>query len=138
MPSSSSYQFQLQGQSIQPQNSTSQVVAAACGIGSVVGGNGGGGHSSNDAKQNIMLAAKKKQIEIHNKLLFPTINKENSNTQGSGTTAQPRVKIADLSHNLLGYENGNPIVNNGNDSVGSLRIVDQSTGGGVGIRKKNN
>jgi hypothetical protein len=85
-----------------------------------------------------MLAAKKKQIEIHNKLLFPTINKENSNLQGTGAAAQPRVKIADLSHNLLGYENGNPIVNNsGNDSVGSLRIVDQSTGG-VAIRKKNN
>jgi hypothetical protein len=84
-----------------------------------------------------MLAAKKKQIEIHNKLLFPTINKENSNAQGTGAAAQPRVKIADLSHNLLGYENGNPIVNSGNDSVGSLRIVDQSTGG-VAIRKKNN
>lgn len=69
-----------------------------------------------------MLAAKKKQIEIHNKLLFPTINKENSNSQGAA--AQPRMKIADLSHNLLGYENGNPIVNSGNDSVGSLRIVD--------------
>jgi hypothetical protein len=90
-----------------------------------------------------MLAAKKKQIEIHNKLLFPTINKENSNSQ-AGAAAQPRVKIADLSHNLLGYENGNPIIHQGagvggNDSVGSLRIVDQSTisGGGVPIRKKN-
>jgi hypothetical protein len=30
-----------------------------------------------------MLAAKKKQIEIHNKLLFPTINKENSNGGGA-------------------------------------------------------
>ena len=48
-----------------------------------------------------MLAAKKKQLEIHNKLLFPQINKENSTTQ----QAQPKVKIADLSHNLIGFEN---------------------------------
>jgi hypothetical protein len=35
-----------------------------------------------------MLAAKKKQIEIHNKLLFPTINKGNSNNHGiSGANA---------------------------------------------------
>jgi hypothetical protein len=34
-----------------------------------------------------MLAAKKKQIEIHNKLLFPTINKENSNSQGTSGAA---------------------------------------------------
>jgi hypothetical protein len=35
---------------------------------------------SNDSKTTIMLAAKKKQIEIHNKLLFPNINKENSSS----------------------------------------------------------
>ena len=48
-----------------------------------------------------MLAAKKKQLEIHNKLLFPTINKENS----SYMPPQTKVKIADLSHNLISYEN---------------------------------
>lgn len=49
-----------------------------------------------------MMAAKKKQLEIHNKLLFPTINKENT----SYLPPQTKVKIADLSHNLINYENG--------------------------------
>jgi hypothetical protein len=31
-----------------------------------------------------MLAAKKKQLEIHNKLLFPIINKENSTSVVGG------------------------------------------------------
>jgi len=91
-----------------------------------------------------MLAAKKKQIEIHNKLLFPTINKENSNNQGSvAAGAQPRVKIADLSHNLLGYENGNLIGStisnniNGNDSVGSLRVIDHAGGARGGGKQQN-
>ena len=79
-PSSSSYQFQLQGQAIIP--STSQVVQAAC------------GQNFNDPKG--ILASKKKQIEIHNKLLFPTIitNKENS----SGVLAPAKAKMTDLSH----------------------------------------
>jgi hypothetical protein len=46
----------------------------------------------------MMIAAKKKQLEIHNKLLFPQINKENS----TSIPPQPKVKIADLSHNLIG------------------------------------
>ncbi len=53
-----------------------------------------------------MLASKKKQLEIHNKLLFPNINKENTT---NGILPQPKVKIADLSHNLIGYENGNAV-----------------------------
>lgn len=51
-----------------------------------------------------MLAAKKKQLEIHNKLLFPNINKENS--LGGGPGPQPKLKIADLSHNLINIDNG--------------------------------
>ena len=81
---------------------------------------------SNDSKTTIMLAAKKKQIEIHNKLLFPNINKENSHLP------QPKLRLADLSHNLASsYENnlsgpnGSGLTNNHNnsDSVGSLRIM---------------
>jgi hypothetical protein len=59
----------LQGQAIGCQPSTSQIVAAATNQ-----------SVSNDSKTTIMLAAKKKQIEIHNKLLFPNINKENSSS----------------------------------------------------------
>lgn len=71
-----------------------------------------------------MLAAKKKQLEIHNKLLFPNINKENGGQ--ALPIPQTKVKIADLSHNLLNYENGNPIPssNVAEASSGSLRIVD--------------
>jgi len=95
---------------------------------------------SNDSKTTIMLAAKKKQIEIHNKLLFPNINKENSHQ------AQPKLRLADLSHNIASSFENNNIVgagggltsnNNNSDSVGSLRIMgDGSVGGGVSnIRK---
>lgn len=83
-----------------------------------------------------MLAAKKKQIEIHNKLLFPNINKENSHLP------QPKLRLADLSHNLASsYENNGPsagMLNNHNnsDSVGSLRIMgDQPTAAISNIRK---
>lgn len=58
----------------------------------------------------MMLAAKKKQLEIHNKLLFPQINKENT------TQPQQKVKIADLSHNLIGYDNTG-------ESSGNLNII---------------
>lgn len=76
-----------------------------------------------------MLAAKKKQIEIHNKLLFPNLNKENGgSSSGIPSTigsimAQPKMKIADLSHNLMCYENGQPVIGmlNNAESVGSLR-----------------
>ena len=46
---------------------------------------------------NNPLVSRRRQIEIHNKLLFPTIatNKENSQAP------QPKVKIVDLQHNLL-------------------------------------
>jgi hypothetical protein len=85
MPSNSSYNFQLQGQAIiVPQQTTSQLVAIAT-----------------EQKQGLMIAAKKKQLEIHNKLLFPQINKENAR---ESIVPQTKVKIADLSHNLIGYE----------------------------------
>ena len=88
-----------------------------------------------------MLAAKKKQIEIHNKLLFPSINKENS----SGGQAQPKLRLADLSHNLASsYENNTSVKggltsnHNNSDSVGSLRIMGEQppvVGGISNIRK---
>ena len=87
-----------------------------------------------------MLAAKKKQIEIHNKLLFPNINKENS----SNGQAQPKLRLADLSHNLASsYENNMSVGggglssnHNNSDSVGSLRIMGEPPMGGVSnIRK---
>ena len=85
MPSNSSYNFQLQGQAIiVPQQTTSQLVAIAT-----------------EQKQGLMIAAKKKQLEIHNKLLFPQINKENAR---ESIVPQTKVKIADLSHNLIAYE----------------------------------
>lgn len=66
----------------------------------------------------MILAAKKKQLEIHNKLLFPSIpiNKENSHLGAP----QPKVKIADLSHNLMAFESN--VVPGGADSNGNLRI----------------
>lgn len=71
-----------------------------------------------------MLAAKKKQIEIHNKLLFPNINKENNHQ------AQPKLRLADLSHNLIAsssYDNNGLSHNVNTDSVGSLRVIPETT-----------
>ena len=72
-----------------------------------------------------MLAAKKKQLEIHNKLLFPTINTNKENSSGTGAQGQPKVKISDAQHNLIGFEVGITNLPQG-DSNGSLRVPESS------------